>query len=213
MKEPFAQLREEYREGPLHDHHLLDDPISQFREWFKLAVEREPSEANAMALATSDGDGRPSARVVLLKELDTHGFVFFTNYESRKGRELTENPQAALVFYWPSQHRQVRVEGRIEKVSAAESDAYFESRPQGARIGAWASRQSEPVADRAELERRRDEQEQRFENEPLHRPPHWGGFRLLPELLEFWQGRPDRLHDRLVYQRQGASWQRQRLMP
>ena len=118
-----------------------------------------------------------------------------------------------MVFYWPSQHRQVRVEGRIEKVSAAESDAYFESRPQGARIGAWASRQSEPVADRAELERRRDEQEQRFENEPLHRPPHWGGFRLLPELLEFWQGRPDRLHDRLVYQRQGASWQRQRLMP
>ena len=213
MSESFARLRQEYQSPPLQAENLDLDPLKEFARWFALAVEREPFEPNAMTLATADQSGRPSARVVLLKELDARGFVFFSNYESKKGQDLAVNAQACLVFFWAAQHRQIRVAGRVERVSAAESDAYFNSRPRGARQGTWASQQSRPIESREEFYRLLSEVEERFPGEEVPRPPHWGGYRLVPDQIEFWQGQPSRLHDRIEYQRTEGGWTRQRLMP
>lgn len=213
MMESFARLRQEYQNPPLRDQDLDLDPLKEFERWFALAVEREPFEPNAMTLATADASGRPSARVVLLKELDASGFVFFSNYESHKGRDLELNPQASLVFYWAAQHRQVRVEGRVERLVEAESDLYFASRPRGARLGAWASRQSRPLESREELQAMLAAVEDRFPGEEVQRPPYWGGYRLVPDRIEFWQGQPSRLHDRIEYLRGQPGWTRRRLMP
>lgn len=187
-------------------------PVEQFTHWFAEALEAGVPEPNAMTLATVGADMRPAARIVLLKGFDERGFVFYTNYESRKGRELVQHPHASLLFFWQMLERQVRIEGTIEKTSAAESDEYFHSRPLGSRIGAWVSRQSQPVT-RQELEARTAELTASLGEKPP-RPPHWGGYRLVPDYVEFWQGRPSRLHDRLAYRRQDdGTWALQRLSP
>jgi pyridoxamine 5'-phosphate oxidase len=213
MNQDIAKLRRDYHTAPLHRMTMNPDPLREFEEWFLSAAEDPTLEANAMTLATADLQGKPSARVVLLKELDSRGFVFFTNYHSRKGRELDSNPQASLVFYWAHQHRQVRVEGRVERLEESASDAYYQSRPRGAQLGAWASQQSQPVASREELDQIWADISERFPDPTVPRPEHWGGYRLVPERLEFWQGRPDRNHDRIEYCREERGWLRQRLMP
>ncbi|RBJ76868.1 pyridoxamine 5'-phosphate oxidase [Pseudomonas sp. MWU12-2534b] len=194
---------------------VAHDPFAQFDRWFKEALAAKLPEPNTMTLATVGDDGRPSARIVLIKGVDERGFVFFTNYESRKGRDLAAHPQAALLFYWIELERQVRIEGRVEKTSAEESDRYFASRPLGSRIGAWASEQSAVIDSRATLEAQEKAASERFgENPP--RPPHWGGYRLVPDSIEFWQGRPSRLHDRLLYTRAANTapgWSISRLSP
>ena len=189
------------------------EPYGLFEAWFAEAVAREPNDPNAMCLATSTAAGWPSARMVLLKGRDEAGFVFYTNEQSRKGGELLANPRAALCFHWKSLRRQVRVEGRVERVTAAESDAYFASRSRGSRISAASSEQSRPLGSRAEFERRIAETESRYPGEEVPRPPHWGGFRLLPSRIEFWQDMPFRMHDRLVFDRTEAGWTTQRLYP
>ncbi|HZV05390.1 MAG TPA: pyridoxamine 5'-phosphate oxidase [Gemmataceae bacterium] len=212
MKIP--DMRKEYMWGGLSEADMDADPMRQFEMWFQQAQAANLPEPNAMTLATTTPDGKPSARVVLLKMCDASGFAFFTNYDSRKGRELTANPHAALLFFWPELQRQVRIEGTVERVSEAESDAYFRSRPLGSRLGAWASRQSEVIPDREVLEERVREIMQRYPDGEVPRPPHWGGFRVRPLTIEFWQGRPDRLHDRLRYQRvQPDGWRLERLSP
>ena len=208
----IADLRQEYMRAGLMEADAHADPLVQFQRWFEDAHAAELPLANAMTLATVSAGGVPAARVLLLKGLEGGGFVFYTNYASRKGRELAAQPQACLVFLWSDLERQVRVEGRIEKVAPAASDAYYDSRPLGARLSAWASVQSEQVADRATLERSLEEMARRHGERPP-RPPHWGGYRLLPEAVEFWQGRADRLHDRLLYRRAGTSWKIERLAP
>jgi pyridoxamine 5'-phosphate oxidase len=200
--------------GPvLTEADLAADPIQQFRAWFEAALSGGIPEPSATSLATATRDGRPSVRLVLLRGYDERGFVFFTNYESRKGRELEANPQAALVFFWQGLERQVRIEGRVEHVSARESDEYFQTRPPGARLGAWASRQSEVIPDRQALEIQCRELERQFPDGKIPRPAHWGGYRVIPETIEFWQGRPNRLHDRLRYTRQSNGWLIERLSP
>ena len=192
---------------------MARDPLEQFNLWFDQALSAELPEPNAMTLATVAPDGRPAARIVLIKGVDVRGFVFFSNYLSRKGRELGANPRASLLFYWTELERQVRIEGRVDKTSAAESNAYFESRPLGSRLGAWASEQSAVVANRGELEEREAHFTQQFGDHPP-RPEHWGGYRLVPDALEFWQGRPSRLHDRIHYRRvEDARWAITRLAP
>jgi pyridoxamine 5'-phosphate oxidase len=207
-------LRIDYSRGTLVEAAMLADPIAQFERWFDEARAAGIPEANAMALATADALGMPSARVVLLKRLDARGFCFFTNYDSRKGRELAANPRAALCFYWQPLERQVRVEGTVEKTSREDSEAYFRTRPLEAQIGAWVSRQSEVIESRQELERRQAESAARFAGAPVPLPDFWGGYRVVPESVEFWQGRPGRLHDRLRYERSAAgAWVIRRLSP
>ncbi len=208
----LAALRQEYMRAGLHEKNLAPDPFAQFGNWFDEALQSGIALPNAMTLATATKKGRPSARAVLLKGFDAHGFVFYTHYRSRKGRELEQNPQAMLLFCWEELERQVGIEGRVEQVSAAESDRYFASRPLGARLSAIVSPQSETVAGREDLETRLEEAAKRWRDAPP-RPPHWGGYRLAPDRFEFWQGRRDRLHDRLCYRKSGGVWKIERLAP
>jgi pyridoxamine 5'-phosphate oxidase len=209
-----ADLRTEYRRGELREDEAGFDPYALFRHWFDEAVAGGGRDPNAMSLATVDNAGQPSVRIVLCKEFDSRGFVFYTNFSSRKGEELAGNPHAALLFYWADLERQVRISGPVEKVDAAESDLYFGQRPRSARIGAWASPQSQTIPGRALLEERTAAMEQRFAGQAdPPRPAHWGGYRLAPRMIEFWQGRPSRLHDRLLYTHRDGAWQRTRLAP
>jgi len=198
--------------GALDEAHADPDPIRQFARWWDEVLKSEVLEPNAMTLATADEAGRPSVRTVLIKDFDAAGFVFYTNYESRKGRELAANPRATLLFFWRELERQVIVEGAVTRVDAAESDAYYASRPLPSRLGAWASPQSQPIPGKAWLLARAAEMGVRHGLNPA-RPPHWGGYRLAPDRLEFWQGRPSRLHDRLAYTQNGGEWYRARLAP
>ena len=208
-----SRLRKEYTRAGLDKGDVDPDPIVQFHEWFEKVIEADLHEPNAMILATATGEGRPSARTVLLKGYDEQGFVFYTNYEGRKARELEANPTCALLFYWGELERQVRIEGRASRLSTEVSDAYFLSRPRGSRLGAWASEQSRPVEDRSVLEERVKALEAEYEGREIPRPPFWGGYRVEPEVIEFWQGRENRLHDRLVYRRSEGEWTIERLQP
>lgn len=233
----IADLRREYNFAGLRRGDLDADPIAQFQKWFEEARGKktsgrlrrflirvyksllqisgaEPMDVNAMTLATADEAGRPSARIVLLKGVDERGFIFFTNYGSRKGRELEKNPNAALVFYWPDQERQICVAGAVNRLPTSESEAYFKSRPKGSRLAAWVSKQSEPVKDREVLERRWSELQKQYPGDEVPMPSCWGGFVLNPNRIEFWQGRPSRLHDRFSYNREpDGSWRLERLSP
>jgi len=209
----LADLRIDYTKHGLVESDLNSDPFQQFGFWFDQALKAQVDEPNAMTLATSSLDGQPSARIVLLKGFDQQGFVFYTNYESRKGKELSNNNKAALLFFWSSLERQVRIEGTVEKVSLEESKVYFDSRPEGSRIGAWSSHQSEPIDSRKILEDQVSHYSASFSNQEIPLPPFWGGYRLKPHLLEFWQGRQSRLHDRLRYRLIDGHWHIDRLSP
>jgi pyridoxamine 5'-phosphate oxidase len=211
----IADLRREYHHAALTENDVDPDPLRQFDRWLKEAIAAQLPEPTAMTLATVDDDGKPAARIVLLKGFDTSGFVFFTNYESRKGAELARRPEAALLFHWVELERQVRVEGSVTRVTAEESDRYFASRPRGARLGAWASPQSRVIAGRDWLEGALSSVRDRFAaaGENVPRPPHWGGYRVAPQAIEFWQGRESRLHDRLRYRREESHWRIERLAP
>ncbi|MEH1966268.1 pyridoxamine 5'-phosphate oxidase [Nostoc sp.] len=214
MDKTVADLRKDYTLEGLSELEVDLNPFIQFKKWFDQALAAQLPEPNAMTIATATPDGKPSARMVLLKDFDERGFVLFTNYNSHKGQELAENPQAALVFWWAELERQVRISGYVEKVSEAESDQYFHSRPANSRLGAWVSNQSEVIESREVLERRLQEFQSKYENQEISRPPHWGGLRVIPTEIEFWQGRPSRLHDRLLYSRlDNSTWNIQRLSP
>jgi pyridoxamine 5'-phosphate oxidase len=213
MSMTLADLRVEYARAALDEEHADADPLRQFARWWEEAIAAQVREGNAMTLATADADGRPSARTVLLKGFDAEGFVFFTNYQSRKGRELADNPHACLLFFWPELERQVRIEGDVARIAEHESDEYFRSRPLASRIGAWASPQSEVIRSKAWLLARAAEMGLKHGLAPT-RPSHWGGYRLAPIAIELWQGRPSRLHDRLLYRRRpDLGWDRMRLAP
>ena len=208
----IADLRREYAREKLAEGDVAPDPFEQFRRWFDEARQAELLEPTAMVLATASQTGRPSARTVLLKGLDGRGFVFFTNYDSRKGAEMRDNPHASLLFVWLELERQIRIEGVVEKTSDEESDAYYRSRPVDSRLGAWASPQSRVIPNRDALEQRFDEARRVHRDDP-HRPPYWGGYRLVPDCMEFWQGRASRLHDRIQYRSDGRRWLIERLAP
>lgn len=213
MSNDLWRLGAQYQGTPLDPADCDPDPLVEFRRWFQAAVDAQLPTVNAMTLATVDERGRPAARIVLLKGVDDRGFVFFGNHDSRKGRDLAAHPFAALVLFWEPLHRQVRIEGAVEKIAPADSDAYFASRPRGSQIGAIASPQSRPIASRAALEALVADAERAVgAGEPV-RPPHWGGYRVVPDTIELWQGQPSRLHDRVRYRRDGGRWQRDRLAP
>jgi len=209
----ILSIRKDYTLKSLDISDVNNSPFEQFHQWLREAISAEALEVNAMTLSTLHADGYPNGRVVLLKELD-YGFVFFSNYQSEKGQELENHPKASLTFFWPELERQVRVMGTVEKISQSQSDEYFLSRPKGSQIGAWASPQSHKIRSREVLEERLKEMQLRFEEEKLVRPPHWGGYRVLPHKIEFWQGRPSRLHDRILYEKNEAgAWTISRLAP
>lgn len=210
----LASLRRNYALRSLSEHDVLPDPVEQFQRWFAEALDSQLHEPNAMTLATVNADGQPSARIVLLKNVDSLGFTFFTNYESHKAADLAAQPRAALLFAWLDLERQVRIEGAVEKIDAETSRDYFQSRPRGSQIGAWASPQSRPVADRSVLENAVAALERDYAGQAtLPLPPFWGGYRVLPARIEFWQGRENRLHDRILYTREGEGWRIERLAP
>jgi pyridoxamine 5'-phosphate oxidase len=214
MPPDLTGLRNEYAAHGLRRADLHSDPLQQFGAWFAAALAADIRDVNAMSLATATPDGKPSVRIVLLKGFDEHGFAFFTNYDSQKGREIDSNPHAALVFYWVQLERQIRISGAVERTSREDSAAYFHSRPVGSRLGAWASKQSEVIDARQILDARLTEMTERFENGDVSLPPHWGGYRVKPDMFEFWQGRPNRLHDRFRYLRQAdGTWLIDRLAP
>ncbi|MDX2039823.1 MAG: pyridoxamine 5'-phosphate oxidase [Acidobacteriota bacterium] len=212
LSQQIAQLRRDYVSRPFDESQVAGDPFEQLKLWIEEAIQAEQSDVEAMTLSTMT-DGRISARIVLLKGFDSRGFVFFTNYESRKSRELDAHPQAALTFYWHTLNRQVRIEGSVEKASRQESEDYFRTRPRGSQIGAWASPQSDEIVSREALEQRVAEIEARFDDSEIPCPPFWGGWRLIPIQVEFWQGRESRLHDRIVYQNENGAWRIVRLAP
>lgn len=209
----IAAMRRDYRLAVLDEATAGAEPVIFFQKWLEEAVAAQVDEANAMTLATAGADGQPHARIVLLKGVQEDGFVFFTNYESNKGRQLEANHRAALLFFWKELERQVRIEGRVQVLDEKSSDAYYHSRPMGSQIGAWASPQSQVIPDRAFLESRVAEATATFHDKPIRRPHFWGGYLLLPESIEFWQGRPSRLHDRILYVKENEGWQKFRLAP
>ena len=213
MSDSIANIRTDYSLRGLHENELDFNPLKQFQKWFDEVLKSGLYEPNAMYLST-ESSARPTGRIVLLKGLDEVGFVFFTNYLSKKGREIESNPQVALTFFWKELERQVRIEGSIEKTSAADSDNYFASRPRGSQIGAWVSAQSEVIQGREFLEDKQKALEEKYEGQVIPRPPHWGGYRVIPDYMEFWQGRPSRLHDRLAYTKiEDGVWKIDRLSP
>ncbi|MBE9200287.1 MULTISPECIES: pyridoxamine 5'-phosphate oxidase [unclassified Nodularia (in: cyanobacteria)] len=214
MDKTVADLRKDYTLEGLSETEINPNPLIQFKKWFEQALAAQLPEPNAMTLATATPDGQPSARMVLLKDFDERGFVLFTNYNSQKAQELAANPQAALVFWWAELERQVRIVGKVEKISSEQSDSYFEMRPPNSRLGAWASNQSEVIVGREVLEQQLQDFQRKYENQEVPRPPHWGGYRIIPREIEFWQGRSSRLHDRLLYTRaNNNNWKIERLSP
>lgn len=212
MKKELQDQRKDYQAAALNEEQLAADPIAQFTRWYQEYKEQSPQDPNAFILATSDAQGQASARVLLLKGIDQGGFEFYTNYQSDKGKAMAERPLVAMCFYWPELERQVRIEGKVAPLSEAESTAYFKSRPHGSQVGAWVSPQSEVISGRDFLEARAQEYAARYPDE-VPKPPHWGGYRLMPERIEFWQGRSSRLHDRLRYRLEGETWIIERLAP
>ena len=213
LREYINKLRHDFMKMSLEENNVAVNAIVQFESWFRQAVEGNAHEPNAFVLSTVGADQRPSARIVLLRDFDETGFVFYTNYNSRKSREIEANPFASMTFFWPELERQVRVEGKLMKQSAAASDSYFNARPRSSQLGAWASPQSDSLPSRSVLDTALAEMEKRFEGKPVPRPEWWGGFVLQPDKIEFWQGRPNRLHDRLLYERAGFEWKISRLAP
>ncbi|TAD86381.1 MAG: pyridoxamine 5'-phosphate oxidase [Bacteroidetes bacterium] len=211
--QPIADIRRDYKLQQLLETDAAQNPFDQFAHWWQQALDAQIDEVNAMTLCTVDDAGQPQGRIVLLKDYDADGFVFFTNYNSHKGQQLLHNPKAALVFFWKELERQVRISGTVQPIEAAQSDAYFASRPPGSRLGAWASPQSSPINGREPLEQNLAALVAQHPNGDVQRPPHWGGYCLAPTQIEFWQGRPSRLHDRLLYTKTEQQWRIQRLAP
>ena len=213
LREYIKKLRYDFTLKKLDELYVDHDPVVQFGAWFREAVESQVPDANAFVLSTASADGKPSARVVLLRNFTEKGFAFYTNYQSRKGKEIEVNPSAAMTFFWPQLQRQVRIEGELVAQTAEESDEYFASRPLGSKIGAWVSPQSQVIASRVELEKKFEELSKTFTTDEVPRPPHWGGYWLKPLRVEFWQGRPSRLHDRVLYSLEEGEWKKRRLAP
>ncbi len=213
MNNSIADIRKDYTKRSLEIAQASSSPIEQFKIWFQEAVSAAVPEPNAMNLSTISADGKPASRIVLLKGIEDGGFTFFTNYESRKGREMSGHPFVAITFFWPELERQVRIEGRVSRLSDHLSDVYFKSRPRGSQVGAWVSPQSHVIASREMLIEQQLAIEQQYENQEVPRPPHWGGYLVTPALVEFWQGRPSRLHDRIQYTLHGEAWKLERLAP